>query len=278
MENVLLTGGCGLLGRTLAPLLAAKYSVTHFEVSDPGDGLPWIQGDLRDGATVAKACCGMDAVVHVAALHGRSWADAGDDVGFQVNVVGTKNLLEGSVAAGVGRVVFTSSIWATGHDRPPAPYLPIDEDLPRQPAELYGLSKVLGEEMCRYATANHGTSTIILRPGGIRPADDFRPFDPALLFGAVDVRDVAQAHMLALQAREDLRHNVFVITADSPMCRVDLSAYQHDPARTLDALIPGVGQLVEDASVVLPARAEWYTIEKAQALLGYEPTFNFDLT
>lgn len=274
--RVLLTGGTGLVGRTLAPLLRATCDVTHFDVADPGDGLPALVGDLRNPAQVAAACRGMDAVVHVAALHGKAWAAAGDDVGFAVNVAGTKNILEGAAAAGVQRVVFTSSIWATGHDAPPPPSLPITEELSRQPAELYGLTKRLGEQMCCYATAKYGLSTIVLRPGGIRPAEAYAPLQTGFLVGAVDVRDVAQAHALALSAPATLRHDVFIVTADSPLCRVAASAYRADPVGALEAVVPGVAALVQAGKLQLPA-GEWYSVAKAQRGLGYQPQFGFRL-
>lgn len=130
-----------------------------------------IYADCRRWPRHARA---IDAVIHVAALHGKAWADHGDGRGFEVNVAGTKNVLEGAAKAGVKRVFFTSSIWASGHGSPSAAYLPIDEDTQREPAELYGLTKILGEQMCRYATAKYEISTIVLRPGGIRPADESR--------------------------------------------------------------------------------------------------------
>jgi len=274
--RVLLTGGSGLVGRTLAPLLSAQWEVTHFDAVDPGDGLPFIEGDLRDGAAVATACRGMEAVVHVAALHGAAWARAGDDAGFAVNVVGTKNILEGAVAAGVKRVVFTSSIWATGHAADP-PYLPIDEDLPRQPAELYGLTKILGEQMCKYATANHGVSTLCLRPGGIRPAEAYGPNQACYLGGVVDVRDVAQAHLLALEAPEALAHGAFVITADSPLCCVSPDRFRTDPVAALETVVPGVADLAARGGLELDPGMEWYSVEKARKLLGYDPRYNFRL-
>jgi nucleoside-diphosphate-sugar epimerase len=272
-----LTGGTGLVGRTLAPLLRERYEVTHFDVSDPGDGLPAILGDLRSPSAVAAACRGMDAILHVAALHGQAWAAAGDDAGFAVNLAGTKNILEGAAAAGVKRVVFTSSIWATGHDAPPAPHLPIDEALAREPAELYGLTKILGEQMCRYATAKYGFSTIVLRPGGIRPAAGYAPLQTGFLVGAVDVRDVAQAQVLALAAAESLRHDVFIITADSPLCQVQPQAYRADPAGMLDRVVPGVAARVRDGKLQLPAAGEWYSVAKAKRVLGYQPQFGFCL-
>ena len=276
IKRVLLTGGNGLVGRALAPLLREKYDVTHFEIKAPGDGLPCIEGDLRDAAAVAHACQGMDAVLHVAALHGKTWAQAGDDVAFQVNVLSTNNIFEGAAKAGAQRVVFTSSIYATGHERN-APYLPIDEGLPREPAELYGLTKLLGEQMCRYATSVHGLSTIALRPGGISPADVHAPNVVRYMAGAVDVRDVAQAQMLALEAPADMMHEVFVITADSPLCQVDPKDYQADPVGTLDKLMPGAAQLVAEGKLELSPNMEWYTVDKARRMLGYQPRYNFTI-
>ncbi len=252
LKKVLVTGGCGLVGRTLVPMIRKEFQVTHLEMGDPGDGLPFIKGDLRSSKDVAKACEGMDAVVHIAALHGAAWNKAGDDVGFEVNVIGTKNILECAVKAGVKRVVFTSSIWATGHDKPAPAYLPIDENLQREPDEVYGLTKILGEQMCAYASAKHGISTIVLRPGGVRPADSYAPRIAGLLAGCVDVRDVAQSHLLALRAPDAMKHEVFIITADT----AEFS-----------------GRITE----LVGPNAEWYTVEKAKRLLGYRPKYNYTL-
>ena len=276
-QRVLLTGGCGLVGSTLTPLLKDEYEVTHFEVKDPGHGLPFIQGDLRSSMDVAGACTDMDAVVHVAGVHGKAWKEAGDDVGFEVNVTGTKNILGGAVKAGVKRVVFTSSVWANGHGAPPPEYLPIDEKLQREPAELYGLTKILGEQMCRYATEKHGISTIVLRPGGIRPAELYGPNQISLLTTSVDVRDVAQAQALALQAPEEMAHEVFIVTADSPLSRVNPDTFRTDPGATLDTVVPGSAKRIQEGAFTIGPNVEWYSVEKAKQMLGYDPKFNFVL-
>jgi nucleoside-diphosphate-sugar epimerase len=274
--KVLLTGGCGLVGRTLTPLLRDACEVTHFDVADPGDGLACVVGDMRDGAALEAACRGKDAVIHVAALHGRRWTEAGDEASFETNVIGTRNVLAAAAQNGVRRVVFTSSIWATGHGAD-VPYLPIDEQLPREPVELYGLTKKLGEAMCRYYTGNCNMSTICLRPGGILPADAPPGGRVGLLSAAVDVRDVAQSHVLALNAPESIRHEVFVITADSPLARVEPEQFFADPVGCLETKMPGVAQLVAEGKVEIPTFREWYTIEKAQRMLGYMPEHNFNI-
>lgn len=100
------------------------------------------------------------------------------------------------------------------------PYLPIDENLPREPFEIYGLTKKLGEQMCRYATEKYGLSTVCLRPGGIQPED--APFERkrGLLFSGIEVRDVARAHVLALDADASTQHETLVIGPNNPLCKI----------------------------------------------------------
>ena len=135
--KILLTGGSGLLGQTLIPLLKNKHEVINFDKENPDQELTFYQGDLREQNLVEKACKNVEAIIHMAALHGKAWDQAGDSVGFEVNVTGTKNILEAAAKNKVNRVVvFTSSIWANGHLPEKAEYLPIDEKMKREPQEL----------------------------------------------------------------------------------------------------------------------------------------------
>ncbi|MCD6361413.1 MAG: NAD(P)-dependent oxidoreductase [Armatimonadetes bacterium] len=275
--RVLLTGGGGLVGRRLAPLLRERHEVTHFDVRDPGDGLPCVEGDLRDAELVREACRGMDVVVHVAGIHGPAWRELGDHALFEINVTGTYNILQGAAQAGVRRVVFTSSIHATGRAPMPPPYLPVDEELPREPLDVYGLSKQLGERMCRYVAQVHGLSVIRLRPGWIAPEDADMPRQFTKVFYGVDVRDVAQAHALAVEAPADVRDEVMLVTAASPLCGVPAERYFADPAGTLERFYPGIRAMLEAGTLALPGQQEWHSIERARRLLGYRPRHNFEL-
>ena len=72
-ETILITGGAGTLGRTLAPLLIAGGSqvrLLDIVATQASSGAQAITGDLRDRKTVAGAMEGVDAVVHAAAWHG----------------------------------------------------------------------------------------------------------------------------------------------------------------------------------------------------------------
>ena len=276
--KVLLTGGSGLVGLRLAPMLAGRHDVVHFERRDPGDGLPWIDGDLLDPKAVREACEGMDAVVHVAAIHGPNWRALGDHAMFEINVMGTQNVVDAAVHEGLARVVFTSSISATGHGQgTPAPYLPIDEQIPRGPADLYGQSKALGEQICRFASARHGLSTIILRPGFICDESVEFPATLRLLSCMVEVRDVARAHLAALECDARIRQDTFIITADSPLSRIDPLNFFADRRGCLEALYPGIGAWIDDGTLDPRTITEWYTIEHARQVLGWQPRRNFRL-
>ncbi len=273
--KVLLTGGCGLTGRTLAPLLRERGDeVTHFELSDPGDGLAFIQGDLLDSAAVAEACRGKDAIVHLAALHGAQWKKAGDDNAFAVNVDGVKNVFEGAAKAGVRKVVFTSSIWAAGHGNH-SHHVPIDEGMPCLPCELYGLTKLLGEVLCTYYSCNAGIMTTALRAGYIRPAEAYGLCETIYLRGGVDVRDLAQAHLLALDLDHRSHHDKYIITADTGLNQETSYEFIADPVGTLEKLVPGTREAVEQGRLDLSPVKEWYSIEKAKRILNYSPQYNF---
>jgi len=114
MQQILVTGGAGHLGRLVVKhLSAAGYPVRGMSRrASPGEGWPgaeWKQADLKTGAGLAEAVQGMDVVVHLAAL-GNSMVD------FE----GTRRLLDAAREAGVSHVVFISIVgidkvpWAGG--------------------------------------------------------------------------------------------------------------------------------------------------------------------
>ncbi|MGE0708108.1 MAG: NAD-dependent epimerase/dehydratase family protein [Planctomycetota bacterium] len=110
-ERVLVTGGGGFLGRTVVQKLLERgdrvrvFSRRAFPDLEE-QGVECVAGDLGEPAAVARACEGIDVVHHVAALAG-AW---GPPEAFQrTNVDGTQHVISGCRAAGVGRLVFTSS-------------------------------------------------------------------------------------------------------------------------------------------------------------------------
>jgi nucleoside-diphosphate-sugar epimerase len=158
--NVLVTGGAGYFGSVLRKrLLARGCSVRTFDLARPDDleaGEEAVQGDIRDAAAIAAACRGIEIVHHnvaqVPLAKNRHLFES-------VNIQGTQNLLEGARAAGVRKVVYTSSSAVFGAPRSN----PVTEDTPPAPAEAYGLAKYEGERRCGAFIAA-GLDVSIVRP------------------------------------------------------------------------------------------------------------------
>lgn len=167
MLRVLVTGGSGTIGGyVLRELLQAGHSVSSFSRTAPRvEGAGFVQGDIMEPAQLADACQDQDAVIHLAAVPGPGRATPAQLL--NVNVIGTVNVLEAAVQAGVSKVVFASSGAATGFSfqkQEIVPrYLPIDEKHPCEPQDEYGLSKLLGELTCKRYTDAFGIQTICLR-------------------------------------------------------------------------------------------------------------------
>ncbi len=167
MLKVLVTGGSGTIGGyVLRELLQAGHSVSSFSRTAPRvEGAGFVQGDIMEPAQLAEACQDQDAVIHLAAIPGPGRATPAQLL--NVNVVGTVNVLEAAVHAGVGKVVFASSGAATGFSfqkKEIIPrYLPIGEEHPCEPQDEYGLSKLLGELTCKRYTDAFDIQSICLR-------------------------------------------------------------------------------------------------------------------
>ena len=165
--KILVTGGSGTIGSYLLRDLKARgHELSSYSRSQPvEDHARWLRGDITDADDLKAACAGHEAIVHLAAV--TSPRRASPERLTHVNVVGTVNVLEAAVAAGIERVVFASSGAASGfsfQQHPTVPeYLPIDEDHPSAPQDEYGLSKLLAELTCRRYTDAYGIQTPCLR-------------------------------------------------------------------------------------------------------------------
>ena len=126
--KVLVTGGSGTIGSYLLRDLRARgHELSCYSRSRPvEDHARWLHGDIADVDGLRAACAGHEAVVHLAAVPGPGRASPEHLV--QVNVVGTVNVLEAALTAGIEKVVFASSGAASGFSfqrRPIVPeYLP----------------------------------------------------------------------------------------------------------------------------------------------------------
>jgi nucleoside-diphosphate-sugar epimerase len=161
-NNVLITGGCGFLGVHLArQLLRQKYDVTLLDIADLDakdlvGKIKVIKCDVRDKNKIEKAIKDYDYVIHAAAALPISREKK---IIYDININGTKNVLNASLKNKIKRLVYISSTAVYGIPR----HLPEAETNPLDPIGYYGESKIAGEKLC-LEYVKEGLSLNILRP------------------------------------------------------------------------------------------------------------------
>ena len=235
--NILLTGGAGYIGGTVAEeLLAAGHTVAIYDNLIHGHrsmlpaGAAFIQGELADRALLDQTFREgrFDGVMHFAALIEAGESMKVPELFFRNNSASTLTLLESMLAAGVPRLVFSSTAALYGEPES----TPIREDAPLRPTNAYGESKLLVERMLGWLHELRGFSYASLRyfnvagavPGrgeahepethliplvldvalGRRPSikifgQDYATPDGTALRDYIHVRDLARAHGAAME-------------------------------------------------------------------------------
>ena len=177
--RVLVTGATGFTGGWLARHLGRTGDEVRALVrpgscdGEPADrlaqaGIELASGDLRDAASLETACQGVEVVYHIAA----SYRTAGQPASSyrEVNIEGTRRLLEAATGRGVRRFVHCSTGGVHGHvERPPA-----TEDAPIAPGDIYQDTKLEGERVARSAGEAGGIEVVVARPIGIYGPGDTR--------------------------------------------------------------------------------------------------------
>ncbi|WP_246094905.1 aminotransferase class I/II-fold pyridoxal phosphate-dependent enzyme [Streptomyces roseicoloratus] len=272
-KRVLVTGGAGTIGSHVTDLLveggAREVVVLDNFVRGRRANLAralasgrvrLVEGDIRDAATVRRVTEGADLVYHLAAIRITQCAEE-PRLANEVMVDGTFNVLEAAAAAGVGKVIASSSASVYGL----AESFPTDErHHPYNNDTFYGAAKAFNEGMLRSFHAMYGLDYVALRYFNvygprmdihglytevlIRWMERIAAGEPPLILGDgtqtmdfVDVRDIARANILA--ARADLTDEVFNVASSTETSLRELA----------DALLEVMGSNLEP--VHGPARA-----------------------
>jgi UDP-glucose 4-epimerase len=247
--NILVTGSSGWLGQSLVPRLVAEgHRVVGLDpVAAPTTE---VVGSVVDRTLMRHTLrdYGIDAIVHAGALHKPHVATHDPSHFIAVNVQGTLNLLEEATAAGspVDRFVFTSTtslmisqeIWS-GRERGMRRAVWIDEEMaPLLPRNIYGVSKLSAEHLCRMVHERSGLPMVVLRTGRFFPEEDdmahkiFQSGENTkaneFLFRRLTVEDAAEAHIAALARAPKVGFDTFIISALTPFHPADCEDLMHD--------------------------------------------------
>ncbi len=239
--RILVTGGAGYVGGTVAELLLQKgHDVTIYDNLCHGHRsmvpakAEFIEGDLADRSRLEQILASrkFDGVMHFAALIEAGESMKKPELYFRNNSASTLTLFEAMLATGVNRLVFSSTAAVYGEPES----TPIREDAPLRPTNTYGESKLLVEQMLTWLNRVHGFRYASLRYFNVAGAIEGRGeahepeshlipliLDVALgkrksikIFGQdyptpdgtcirdyVHVQDLAHAHLLAFEALND---------------------------------------------------------------------------
>ncbi|TQQ82242.1 NAD-dependent epimerase/dehydratase family protein [Halonotius roseus] len=285
-KRVLITGGAGFIGSHIADALCPANEVrildsfTGGDRSNCPDEATIIEGDIRDESTLATAIDGVDIVFHQGAIV--SVAKSVDDptTSHAVNVDGTLAVLEAARRENA-RVVFASSAAIYGVPES----LPVSETDPKEPTSPYGLEKLSGDHYCRLYADLYDLPTVALRyfnvygprqsggdyAGAITAfTEQARDGGPLTVQGAgtqtrdfVNIDDVVQANLLA--ATTEATGEAFNIGTGVATTINDVAETIRDriaPSAEVSHVDPRQGDIRDSVA----------DIQKAETLLGYEPT------
>jgi len=319
-ELVLVTGGSGFIAQhCMLKLLAAGYRVRttvralrrEAEVratlasagADAGDRLAFVAADLTADAGWAAAVAGCDHVLHVASPFPADVPRHEDDLIVPARE-GALRVLRAARDAGVRRVVQTSSFAAVGYGHPQLDR-PFDEHDWSRPEgagiTAYAKSKTLAERAAWDFMAREGgeLELAVVNPVGVfgpalgadfstsieiirRMMDGALPALPRVSFGVVDVRDVADLHLLAMTRPEAAGERFLAVAGDFVSLR-EIALMLHRrlgeaagrvPVRELpDWLLRIVALVDKSVAQIVPelGKRKTATADKARRVLGWSP-------
>lgn len=288
--RILLTGSSGWLGRFLGPCLReAGHEVVGLDVAPGADTA--VIGSVADGALVERVFGerGIEAVIHAGALHKPDIARYPAAAFEAVNVEGTRNLLEAAVKAGNDRFVFTSttSLMISEAIRAGvgAAAVWLTEDFgPLAPRNVYGVTKLAAERLCRRVHDEHGLAVTVLRTGRFFPEEDDThralsgPNTKAneFLGRRLTVEDAADAHVVALERAPALGFDTFILAAPTPFVPAECEALRRDARAVIARHFPQAAALYARAGWSLPASIDRiYDPSRAECRLGFRCRTDF---
>ncbi len=297
MAKCLVVGGSGFVGRELCRQLAERGDeLVVFDRLEQPVGVPgvWLRGDITRPETIQAALGDyhFDIIYHTASRPG----DTGDPVDMvTTNLLGLVHMLVYARDTEVKRFVLTSSVsahgWYPGAKFHPADYLPVDEEHPTRPQDMYSSTKRMQEILALTFFYQYGVPvtalrlTVVAGPDGRGGGRAWRTFAEQLREGKrvqifhfspeevchyVDVRDVARMHIVAGE-HPNAPGEIFDCCGPTPTRGSEFAAI-------VECLVPGIKVEYGFPWSLAQGGTIYFNMSKAKELLGYEPKYTFEET
>jgi nucleoside-diphosphate-sugar epimerase len=234
MEQLLVIGGSGYVGRLVLPSLAERFSLRLFDRNAPDFPVTPSRekqaihlGDVTDPAALEQAAAGAELLLYMAM--GRVGQYGINDIctSYDVNAKGVHLAMDAAARAGVKRAVYTSSLSVyDGSDLLSGEF--DSEEVPPEPQTIYGHTKWLGEQACRFVSRMQGLPIAALRL--YHPVSQekwLERHDPTKVDAHTSAPDLARALIAALNWEHE-GFEVIHVTGDTSG-----RAYRHEKAKRL---------------------------------------------
>lgn len=232
----------------------------------------------------------ITAVIHAGALHKPDIARFPQQAFIDVNVTGTLNLLEEAAARPGTRFVFTSTtslmISQKIREERGAEAVWLDEESgPLEPRNIYGVTKLAAEGLCRQHHLTRDLDVIILRTARFFPETDDTITDLSgpnlksneLLYRRATVQDMARAHLCALECAGDIGFGLYIVAAPTPFSREDCGQLRSDAATLIADYFPEAKTLYAQNNWQLPQSiGRVYDGSRITRALGFQYQTGFD--
>jgi nucleoside-diphosphate-sugar epimerase len=232
----------------------------------------------------------IDAVLHTATLHKPHVVTHSMQSFVDTNITGTLILLEEAVKAGVKSFVHTSTTSVFGDAlRPPGgqPAAWMTEDVTPMPKNIYGVTKTAAEELCQLFHKKHGLSCPVLRTSRFFPEEDDNTTvrntykdenvkANEYLYRRVDLEDVVQAHLCALDKASEIGFDRFIISATTPFLCEDIWELRENAILTVERRVPDFSTVYAKLGwKMFPSIDRVYVNNKARKILEWRPKYDF---
>lgn len=287
--NVLVTGSAGHLGEALMRVLR-ESGHTPIGVDLKPSAFTDEVGSIVDRTFVHRCVSRADAVIHAATLHKPHVATHARQAFVDTNITGTLNLLEEAAECGLRAFVYTSTTSVFGHAaRPPAnaPAAWITEDAVPEPRNIYGITKLTAERLCKLIHRSRDLSCIVLRTARFFPEadddettretyDDVNAKVNEILYRRADIEDVAAAHVLALEQAPAIGFARYIVSATTPFTHDDLPELHSNAPAVVKRRVPRYEAVYESLGwSMFPRIDRVYVNDRARTELGWTPTYDF---